>query len=312
MNKKYLLCKYNNKKMLSVIIPSYNYFTFPLVKQLHEQASAENIDFEILVLDDASNNLEIRSQNEAINLLLNCQFLINDSNLGRGKTINKLVLLAQYNLLILLDCDTKPKDTYFIKKYIDFKNKTNSKITFGGILYSEKKPLPKEMLRWVYGKKRESFTVSSRKKNPYKTTLTSNILVDKKLMLLHPFPNEITEYGFEDLVLIIELEKNKIKINHIENPIYHLKLDTSIDFITKFHSSLKNLKKIYDCKIIHYKDTEITRVYFWINRFKLEIFFTFLFYVFKNLLIKNLVSNSPSIFIFDLYRLGYFCKINSK
>ena len=298
--------------MLSIVIPTYNYFTLPLVKELQQQATSETIDFEIIVLDDASDNLEIRNQNLEINTLDNCSFFVNKKNLGRGQTINKLVSLAKFNLLILLDCDTKPKDHSFIRNYLRFKESSNAKIAFGGIIYSDEKPTPNEMLRWVYGRKRESVSVENRIKNPYKLALTSNLLVEKQVMIENPFHKEITEYGFEDMVLILDLKKNNIEIQHIDNPLYHLKLDTSIDFITKFHSSLKNLKKLSDKEIINHNDSQITKVFHWIKRFKLVALFAFAFTKFEKLMVQNLVSASPSVLVFDLYRLGYFCKINLK
>ena len=298
--------------MLSIVIPTYNYFTLPLVKELQQQATSKTNDFEIIVLDDASDNLEIRNQNLEINALDNCRFLVNDKNLGRGQTINKLVSLAKFNLLVILDCDTKPKDHLFIRNYLQFKENSNAEITFGGIIYSDEKPTPNEMLRWVYGRKRESVSVENRKKNPYKLALTSNLLVEKQVMIDNPFHSEITEYGFEDMVLMLDLKKKNIEINHVGNPLYHLKLDTSIDFITKFHSSLRNLKKLSDKKIINHNDSQITKVFYWIKRFNLVVLFAFAFTKFEKLLVQNLVSHSPSVFIFDLYRLGYFCKINLK
>lgn len=298
--------------MLSIVIPTYNYFTLPLVKELQQQATSETINFEIIVLDDASDNLQIRNQNLEINTLDNCRFLVNDKNLGRGQTINKLVSLAKYNLLIILDCDTKPKDHLFIRNYLRFKESSNAKIAFGGIIYADEKPKPSEMLRWVYGRKRESVSVENRKKNPYKLALTSNILVEKQVMIDNPFHTEITEYGFEDMVLMLDLRKKNIEIHHADNPLYHLKLDTSIDFITKFHSSLRNLKKLSDKEIINHNDSQITKVFYWIERFKLVGLFSFAFDKSKKLMVQNLVSHSPSVFLFDLYRLGYFCKINLK
>ena len=42
--------------MLSILIPVYNYNAVDLVQKLHEQASQAGIPFEILLLDDNSDN----------------------------------------------------------------------------------------------------------------------------------------------------------------------------------------------------------------------------------------------------------------
>ena len=64
--------------MLSIVIPTYNYFTFPLVKELQEQATSEKINFEIIVIDDASKNEKLFNQNQEINSLSNCVFRKSD------------------------------------------------------------------------------------------------------------------------------------------------------------------------------------------------------------------------------------------
>ena len=43
-----------------------------------------------------------------------------------------------------------------------------------------------------------------------------------------------------------------------------------------------------------------------------DYLYVFGFKIVKNSFTKNLLSKNPSLFIFDLYRLGYFCQINSR
>jgi glycosyltransferase involved in cell wall biosynthesis len=50
--------------MLSILIPTHNYDTFQLVKELHNQAIKECIEFEIIVSDDASSNEELITRNK--------------------------------------------------------------------------------------------------------------------------------------------------------------------------------------------------------------------------------------------------------
>jgi glycosyltransferase involved in cell wall biosynthesis len=72
--------------MLSILIPVYNYSVYPLVSELQKQCLESNIQFEILCQDDASNLFKI--ENEKINSLENCNFSVNNLNVGRGKNIN--------------------------------------------------------------------------------------------------------------------------------------------------------------------------------------------------------------------------------
>jgi len=298
--------------MISILIPTYNYFTFPLVNELFNQASVLNIEFEIIVLDDGSNNEDIINQNKAINQLFYCRYEINETNLGRGLNINKLVSIAKYDILLIMDCDTMPKDNLFIERYAKAIKSNETNIIYGGIIYNNEKPKENEMLRWVFGNSRESIPIEKRKQNPYHYVLTSNILISKNILEKYSFPDYIKNYGYEDIVLVINLKNNGIKINHIENPAFHLNLETSEAFITKFHSSLRNLKFLVDNNKISYHEIGISSMYYKLKKMKLDGLFCLFFDAFKNIMIKNLVSKKPSLFLFDMYRLGYFCSLNKK
>ncbi|MGL2964778.1 glycosyltransferase family 2 protein [Flavobacterium sp. RSB2_4_14] len=298
--------------MISILIPTYNYNTLPLVKALHNQIVLENIDFEIIVADDASPINENTEVNNKINELTNCRFERNETNLGRGQNRNSLVTKAKYDWILLMDCDMYPKSKNFIKLYLQSINNNKEKAFFGGIIYYDEKPKDDEVLRWYFGKHREEIPLIKRFKKPYHYTLISNILIRKELLVSHPFDSEIYNYGYEDIVFILGLKNHNIPIHHIENPAFHLNLEKSAIFLEKFHSSLQNLKQLLDRKIIVKEDTALTKIYGKIENLNLVKFAAFLFGLVKKRFTKNLLSKNPSIFIFDLYRLGYFCQLNSR
>lgn len=298
--------------MISILIPTYNYNTLPLVEELHKQITLENIEFEIIVQDDASPINENTEINSKINQLANCRFERNDKNLGRGQNRNALVKKAKYAWILLMDCDMYPKSKNFIKIYLRSIKNDDKDAVFGGIIYFDEKPKQDEVLRWVFGKHREEIPLKKRLTSPYHYTLISNILVRKDVLIKYPFDSEIYNYGYEDIVFILGLKNHNIPISHIENPAFHLNLEKSTAFLEKFHSSLQNLKLVLERKMIDPNDTALTRVYSKIERLRLLGFAAFLFGFFKNAFTKNLLSKNPSIFIFDIYRLGYFCQLNSR
>lgn len=295
--------------MLSILIPTYNYNTVALVTELSKQAKIEDILFEILVSDDASNNLEIIEINKTINSLENCHYFINDQNLGRGININTLVKKATYPWVLIMDCDTMPKNSFFIKNYLKAIQKSDKKAFFGGIAYKKDKPKNDEMLRWIYGMKREEIGIEKRKKNPYESTLTSNIALEKELLIHYPFHQDIRKYGFEDLVFLLNLKENNIEIEHIENATYHLNIEKSITFIEKYHSSLNNLHFLIKNKIIKPNDTHLSKIHSKMVPYKFDKIYSLFYTVFKSFFKKNLLSKNPSLFVFDLYKLGYYCNL---
>lgn len=296
--------------MISVLIPTYDYNTLPLVTELHRQLLAENTNFEIIVQDDASPVNENTNLNNTINQLSNCRFERNDANLGRGQNRNSLIQKAKFDWILLMDCDMFPQSENFIKTYLEqIKNATNS-VVYGGLLYQNEKPSKEQLLRWVFGKSREEIPLSKRLSNPYHYCLISNILVRRDLLLAYPFKTEIYRYGYEDIVLILGLKKQQVPIWHIENAAFHLNLESSAIFLDKFHNSLQNLKWVLDHQIIQAEDTALTRMYGKLRKFGLTRITAFSFGLLQSLMTKQLLSAKPSLLVFDLYRLGYFCQLN--
>jgi glycosyltransferase involved in cell wall biosynthesis len=295
--------------MLSILIPTYNYNAFPLVEELQKQCLNCNIKFEIICQDDCSNDFFI--ENNKINALKYCSFSSNETNLGRAKNRNHLASKAKFSWLLFLDCDMFPRDSNFIENYVITINKNSKPVIFGGIIYKIKKPEKDQLLRWHYGHKRESLSLENRKKKPNSSALTSNLLINKKLLLEYPFDSTITKYGYEDLFFLMTLEVNKILVTHIENPAFHLNLENSLLFLNKTRIALENLAFINSQQTV-LSGSKITSTHSALNKLKITPLIIFFFNTFENKIIINLLSQKPSLFLFDLYKLGYFCKLQSR
>ncbi|WP_417942052.1 glycosyltransferase family 2 protein [Flavobacterium sp. RS13.1] len=294
--------------MLSILIPAYNYNAVPLVLELKEQADCLGIDYEILVQDDASFSI-LNIENQNINTIKSCCFFVNNYNLGRGKNINLLAEKAKYNWLLILDCDTFPTQNDFIKKYILSAKDPEHAIVFGGIKYKPEKPEKEKLLRWVYGNKRESLSLKVRKEKPNNRALTSNLLIHKELFIKNSFDDSITKYGYEDLCFLADLEAKNIQVCHIENPTFHLNLETSAVFIEKTKIALENLAFIIDSKIINPDDSKIVSAYNLLQKFMLVTLTSYIFKKLESLITTNLLSENPSLILFDVYKLGYYCTL---
>jgi glycosyltransferase involved in cell wall biosynthesis len=296
--------------MLSILIPTYNYNVVPLVLELHKQCLECEIDFEILCQDDASNS-DLNTENEIINSLENCSFFVNSNNLGRGKNINSLAEKAKNDFLLLLDCDTFPTQNDFIKNYISTTTIPKHKVVFGGIQYKNEKPENEKLLRWVYGNKREALSLKVRNEKPNSRALTSNLLIKKELFLENLFDKSITKYGYEDLVFLSDLEKKGILVKHIENTTYHLGLETSQQFLEKTKIALENLILIEKEDKIDILSVRIIRLNTFLKTLKANWIISRLYHLFEKRISKNLTGNNPNLLIFDLFKIGYLCKLNT-
>ncbi|WP_348813623.1 glycosyltransferase family 2 protein [Flavobacterium maritimum] len=295
--------------MLSILIPIYNYNAFPLVSEMRKQCLDCSIEFEIICQDDASD--EFISENQAINTLENCIFSSNSFNLGRGKNINTLAQKARFDWLLILDCDTFPKDQNFIQNYTTVIEENESPVVFGGIVYESQKPEKEKLLRWIYGNKREALSIEKRIQSPANSALTSNLLIKKKLFLQYPFDASITKYGYEDLCFLTVLGTQNIYVSHIDNPTFHLNLETSEIFLEKTKTALENLAVIEESGVLETVDSKIIKAYSFLKTMKLTEIIAAIFKKSEAGITANLLSNNPSILLFDCYKLGYFCQIKS-
>ena len=295
--------------MLSIVIPTYNYNIEALVSELHAQSTACNIDFEILCYDDSSTNLEIIASNKTINLLKNTTYKFLDTNIGRSSIRNLLAKDAKFDLLLFLDADVIPVKNNFISEYLAAFTES-TQLIFGGVNYQDVKPKNEEMLRWVFGRKREVVPLNERKKSVYLSFLSCNFLIKKEVFNSVNFNEEISLDAHEDLLFSFNLKENDISISHINNPIYHLGLESSEIYLKKSLRGVKASLSLAKNNLIHIEYTRIIRTFHNCKKIGINYLLALLFPVFRNLFETNLLSKKPSLFIFDLYKLSYLCYIS--
>ena len=297
--------------MLSILIPTFNYDITALVVEVHKQSKSCNIVFEILVFDDASTDLEVRKNNASINTLENTSYTILKSNIGRSAIRNKLAKSAQYSWLLFLDADVMPLNNHFVFNYINSLSYSRP-IIYGGITYQEERPNQTQLLRWVYGKKREALNSEIRKKDIYVSFLTLNFMIQKDTFEKASFNENIPNLRYEDTLFSYDLKRKKIPITHIENPVCHLGLESSEIFLSKSKESLDALNLFLSQKLINANYIRISRIKNRLQKFKLDLLLSTIYPSLKTRFEKNLLSNTPSLFVFDLYRLSYLCYISRK
>ncbi|MXN92401.1 glycosyltransferase [Flavobacterium sp. Sd200] len=294
--------------MLSILIPTYNYNVFPLAQELQTQAKREHIDFEIIVIDDASTDQETVSKNQNIALIDDCTYILLQQNIGRSKIRNLLAQKANYHWLLFLDADTLPINKQLIANYLQYLN-SEEKVVYGGIEYTSHVPPREKLLRWVYGREREALHVVPRQDMPYLSLLTLNFAITKSIFSKVSFNETIPNLRYEDVLFSYNLSEKHVKIHHVHNPVCHLGLDTSEKFIKKSEEATVGFKYLIDNHLIPVNYIRLGAAYDKIKKTGLTGTVVFIFNLFKNSWKKNLLSKRPSLFIFDVYRLGYLCSL---
>ena len=291
--------------MVSVLIPTFNYDITTLVDNLYQQLENSRLHYELIVCDDCSTNQSIVEINKRINSFPNCKFIQNSTNLGRTATRQKLAKTAHYDLLLFMDADVEVSND-FIDKF-NVENQT-ADIIFGGTAYLGEKPLKREVLNWKYGRNREVKSIKDRQKTPYLSIISRGFIIKKEVFLK---VNSYLQngYGF-DVVFTTELKKINITVKHIDNPVIHIGLDDNKSFLKKTKKGLDTLYYFEKQKIIPKDYKSIQKAYQFLKTNHLNSIFINIINSFEKLILKNLDSNNPSLFLFDLYRLKYLAVLH--
>lgn len=226
--------------MLSICIPIYNQSISLLLNDLTSHLNDINEEVEIIFIDDASTNKELKKQNKSIRENVH-RYIILEQNIGRAKIRNLFLKYVNYDYLLFIDGDSKIIIDEYLKKIINIikSNKKHKVISFSSI-YQKEKPRHKYQLRWYYGKKIESSILKSNNKS----FMTNNFLIERKLFEKIHFNENITDYGHEDTLFGYDLKKHDIQIKNIFNPVLNNELDTNNIFIKKTETSIETLLKI--------------------------------------------------------------------
>lgn len=295
--------------MLSILIPTYNYNALPLAEILEQQALKLGIVFELICIDDGSFS-EHNKQNQKINTLTNSKFLEDRKNAGSKANRQRLAEIAQYEWLLFIDADSKPKTPEYLSNYI--KEIVNDLDTvFGGIAYNDDALDSNKLLRYTFGKQREEVDAFIRNKNPYKVIASANFLIKRSVFLGINSRKNMNIYGL-DYLFSAQLKEKNIKIKHINNEVFHLGLDTNDIFIKKTRNAVKTLETLINTGVIKTHSIGLLSAYNNIKFFGLRRPLSWLFNKTKNKMENNLKGDSPNLFLFDLYRLGYFCTLSAQ
>lgn len=286
--------------MLSVLIPVYNFDIELLVTKLTLQLQDISYDYEIIILDDASTDNSIKIKNERLGVLKNSRYMTNNTNIGRTSSRQKLANLAQYQYLLFLDADVLPKYDDFIGKF-NINNQLLADIIFGGVEYSDQSFFKDKSLRWKYGKVREQKNEIQRQQSPYLSIISMGFLIKKNVFLkVNTFHDNL--YGL-DVFFSYQLEKLGVTIVHIDNPIFHTGLEENTKFIAKSKEAMETLYNLVSLKKIPDNYRPIQKASKVLMRYKLSFLFIKAVELFEKMILKNLNSQNPSLFLFDLYRL---------
>lgn len=289
---------------LSILIPVYNWDCTQLIKDLHFQGLVLGIPYEIIVADDCSTDKEILDRNRIIaESHENCRFIGLKHNIGRASIRNLMADESRYDKLLFIDCDSAVKDKLFLKNYMEASS--TASVVCGGVIHPDELPFKGSELRYLYEKNAANErSAEFRSRNPYARFTSFSFLIDKKDFMDIRFDESYVRYGYEDVQFGHELKEHNVSIVHIDNPLAHLGLENNELFLNKTRQAVLNAfdhkEEISDSSLLlsHYNR---------VLGLRMRWFFRIVWTFFQKSMERNLLSDSPSLRIFSLYKLSYIC-----
>ena len=285
---------------LSILIPTFNDPCSTLVRNLHQQAEALGMTYEILVADDGSTQQNVLEENRSINALPHCQLIERRVNAGRASIRNFLAQQARYAWLLFIDSDMVVCRNDYLRKYASCEE---TPIVDGGVVIGACKP---GNLRSLYEKAAESkHTPEERQLSPYREFHTANFMIRRTLMLEQPFDERFKSYGYEDVLFGKAMEKASVPILHIDNPMSFEIFEENEHFVSKTEEGLRTLYEFrnelqgYSRLLDHIQTLPHTPIRWWHQ-------------LFGAIERKHLASRHPSLWVFNLYKIGYFLSIANR
>ena len=294
--------------MISVCIPIYNCYVYPLVRRLVNQMQHLDAgEVELVCIDDHSSGYYV-NQNKGI--AEEATYLVLKQNIGRAKIRNLFLKYTKGDYLLFMDCDSVVPDLY-LKNYIKYLSK-NPAVIVGGRVYDERGNDQEHALRYLYGTKVESKSAAERREHPYRSFMSNNFLIRRDVMEKIRFDERITQYGHEDTLFGYRLEQAGVPIIHIDNAVTNGQVEDNAEFLHKTVEGVESLAKIYDfmwedqrfCQSV-----KLLRTYGQVRRMGMTAPVYWIYKLLKTPMESHFVAGRGiSIKQFNFYKLGTFIK----
>lgn len=280
---------------LSILIPTHNCECVALCSYLSQQICIDELDAEVIVVDDASTNEEVKENNRTINGFAYCRVVELEKNIGIAKNRNYLADVAKGDYLLFLDADVYPVSLDFLKNYID--NRVDDGVLCGGMTFRLDGPVRMSPLRYLYG-------MSYEVKQPQFISL--NFFLPASVFKKVRFNESFSKYGHEDTQFGSDLQSAGYRIVKTNNPVYHDNGDSSEQFLNKTRVAVDNLVEHRDLLL---PTSRLLQLYEKLRGLPIGWLMRFPYRHCCGWMERNLLSDAPSLLIYNVYRLSYlYCK----
>ena len=289
---------------LSILIPTYNDICVELVDALCRQAGKlPHLTYEVLVADDGSTKQDVIEANRAIDSHVHCKYFRREQNEGRSAIRNYLARQARFELLLFIDSHMSVIREDYIESYLSHRTYP---LVYGGYAITEA-PSSKDNLRYKYELSCiKAQDVGNRSASPYFNFHTSNFMIHRDIMLSHPLDERFKRYGYEDVLFGKQLKAEGIEIFHIDNPVGFNRFESNQRFVEKTEEGL--------CTLYEFREelrgySRLLAISERLGKWHIMGLPRLVHALFGKYIRRNLLSAKPSLFLFKVYRLGFFSSL---
>ncbi len=292
--------------MLSILIPLYNYDSTPLIAGLSAQAAflkaeGNGFDYEIILMDDASTDMQASAANRQVAEEAQCRYIELPRNVGRARIRNKLAAEAKYDYLLFIDCDALVATPDFVERF--WAARDLGDVVCGSLVTPESSPQGCE-LRYRYERKADSKrSLAARTASPYSHFTTFNVLFHRRVFQSVEFDERCVGYGYEDTLMGLMLQQLGFSVAHIDNPLIHLGIDNNASYLEKTENALHSLRVLGEPL---QSNVMASRVDKFLKRWHIDFVLRSFFACVRRPLRRHLLGRSPSVLLFQFYKVGYY------
>jgi glycosyltransferase involved in cell wall biosynthesis len=294
--------------MLSILIPIYNINCAGLVENLVKQCSELLDKFEIICIDDHSDE-KFRIGNLPLFSFKNVYYIELSQNIGRAEIRNLLAKKASNENLLFIDADSQIIRNDFIRKYAEYSKSEN--VIYGGTNYQKYcREDHNKILHWKYASKYEALPVAGRNKKPYLAFMSNNFLIKRQIFDEIQFNASHAGYGYEDTLFAEEIKRRAYRICHIDNPVEHTGLSDTDVFLDKTEEAMRNLAKMYYSGLL--LNTSMIRFYDVLKTYRIHSVTALIVRKMLPFIFRNLRSRKPDLYCFQLFKyLRFFEEVSN-
>lgn len=303
---------------LSILIPTFNCDCSTLVRDLRRKCEAWGGTFEIIVGDDASSNpqplaqmlqaLKDLEQTMDSGLQMSqVRVLTSETNLGRARNRNQLADAAQGEWLLFVDCDAAVPADFSLTSYMAATK--DAAVVCGGLRHPDQNPCKEASLRYRYEREADRHRAARfRQKDPHAQLSTFNLMVRRDVFQSIRFDEACIDYGYEDTLFGVELERRGIAIVHVDCPLIHMGLEPNAVFLEKTETALRTLRRLEGRMG---ERSTLGRYARRLQRWHVAGLYRATYRLLRPLWRHNLLSRRPSLTVFSAYKLGYYLEIKN-